>query len=172
MHEHAVPVLFFLLVVVVAVGVLILSVLVFAALTRFGSVNAASRRLERVRPALAINRNKVRNLELDRLEELDATRTAHHNRIVEQLIVRSSACQRRLAVTHFEVEIDGAALGDRTVGHVQTDARVGRLEYAAVGVENAVGARYDRAVAVRVERQLAIVAVVVVVRRVGDLVGC
>ena len=172
MHEHAVPVLFFLLVVVVAVGVLILSVLVFAALTRFGSVNAASRRLERVRPALAINRNKVRNLELDRLEELDATRTAHHNRIVEQLIVRSSACQRRLAVTHFEVEIDGAALGDRTIGHVHTDARVGRLEYAAVGVENAVGARYDRTVAVRVERQLAIVAVVVVVRRVGDLVGC
>ena len=40
--------------------------------------------LECIRPALAIDRNKMRNLQFDGLQKLDASWAAHHNRISQQ----------------------------------------------------------------------------------------
>ena len=73
----------------------------------------------------------------------------------------------RLAVAHFKVQVEAVSGGDGTLGHIDAHACVRRLEYAAVRVEYAVGARYYRTVAVRVERELAVDAVVVVMCRVG-----
>lgn len=127
---------------------------------------------ESIRPALFIQRNEMRNLQLDRLEELDSARSTHHDRISQELstlATAAAACRehRRLAVAHFKVEIERASVGDGTLGHAQAHARVGRLERAAVAVEYAIGARDYRTIRVGVERELLVRAVVVVVSRVG-----
>ena len=59
-----------------------------------------------------------------------------------------------LAVADFDVEVEAVASGDGALGHVDAHAGVRRLQDAAVGVEDAVGAGDDRAVAVEVEREL------------------
>ena len=123
------------------------------------------RGLEGIRPALAVDGDKVGYLQFDGLQEPNSTWSTHHYGVHEELAfaIRDVG----LAVAYFEVEVKGAALGYGALWYGQAHASVSWLQDPTIVVKHSIGAGDDRTVAVGIKWQLAVHAIVVVVSRVG-----